>query len=78
MKVEVAFTETIVRCVVLELEVPSNFHELSCSDIHELVDDQKGWDQITPERWLTGDVEERTVDYFGKVEDVLGVGGEDE
>ena len=66
-EVQVTFTETITRTLTFDLEFEEDvdLDEIdSCSEIHEMLDQQSGWDQPTKENWLTGDIEERVVDGF--------------
>jgi hypothetical protein len=63
-QITVTFTETVTRRRSFVLEVPDDVDALTESDVHELLDRQGGWNQLSREDWLTGDVEERTVDKF--------------
>jgi hypothetical protein len=63
-KVKVMFTETVLREREFEIEVEDHvdLQELGTPDVHEMLDRQKAWDQLSKEDWLTGAVESRQVD----------------
>jgi len=64
-EVVVTFTETTTRTHTFNLDIEdAEPDELECSDVHELLDRQNAWDQVSAAAWLDGDVENRDVDEF--------------
>ena len=64
-EVSVTFTETIIRTLTFDLEIDDfDLADLECSDIHEMLDRQKAWDQVVAAAWLGGEIEDRSVDSF--------------
>ena len=63
-EVTVTFTETVTRTLVFDLDIEVDPEDLECSDIHEMMDRQRAWDQVVAAGWLGGDVENRDVDAF--------------
>ena len=65
-EVSVTFTETVTRTLSFNLDIEDEVDvpTLECSDIHEMLDRQSAWDQVGPEDWIGGDVENRDVDEF--------------
>ena len=63
-EVSVTFTETVTRTRTFDLDIEGDLGDLQCSDIHELLDQQRAWDQLESGDWLGGDIENRDVDAF--------------
>lgn len=64
-EVVVTFSETVTRTITFDLELGElSIHDLDNEVVQELLDAQNAWDQPDGPAWLTGDVEERSVDEF--------------